>query len=32
LMDEIARHLTDAADGACPRCAHMADSSQPARP
>ena len=30
LMDEIARQLTDAADGACPRCAHVADSSQPA--
>jgi hypothetical protein len=30
LIDEIARQLTDAADGACPRCAHMADSSQPA--
>ena len=26
LMDEIARQLTDAADGACPRCAHVADS------
>ena len=25
LMDEIARQLTDAADGVCPRCAHMAD-------
>jgi hypothetical protein len=30
LMDEIARQLTDAAGGACPRCAHIADSSQPA--
>jgi hypothetical protein len=26
LMDEIARQLTDAADGVCPRCAHLADS------
>ena len=26
LMDEIARQLTDAADGVCPRCAHMAAS------
>jgi len=26
LMDEIAHQLTDAADGACPRCARMADS------
>jgi hypothetical protein len=25
LMDEIARQLTDAADGVCPRCEHMAD-------
>jgi hypothetical protein len=25
LMDEIARQLTDAADGVCPRCTHMAD-------
>ena len=25
LMDEIARQLTDAADGTCPRCEHMAD-------
>ncbi|WP_027551248.1 hypothetical protein [Bradyrhizobium sp. Cp5.3] len=24
LMDEIARQLTDAADGACPRCAQLA--------
>ena len=26
LMDEIARQLTDAADGVCPQCAHMANS------
>jgi hypothetical protein len=26
LIEEIARQLTNAADGACPRCAHMADS------
>jgi hypothetical protein len=27
LSDEIARQLTDAADGVCPRCAHMAHSN-----
>jgi hypothetical protein len=26
LMDEMARQLADAADGACPRCAHLAAS------
>jgi hypothetical protein len=26
LMDEIARQLTDAADGVCHQCAHMANS------
>jgi hypothetical protein len=26
LMDEIACQLADAADGACPRCAHLAAS------
>ncbi|MCP3459565.1 hypothetical protein [Bradyrhizobium sp. CCGUVB23] len=26
LMDEIARQLSDAADGVCPRCAHLTDS------
>lgn len=25
LMDEIARQLTDAADGACPQCARLAN-------
>jgi hypothetical protein len=26
VMDEISRQLTDAADGVCPRCAHLADT------
>ena len=29
LMDEAARQLTDAADGVCPRCEHMADFPRP---